>query len=212
METQTAHVLALAYDLAPDRERMQHDLRKHFIRSGNRLRTGFTGTPLLCPVFSENGMDDLAYQVLLREDFPGWLYQIKLGATTVWERWNSLLPDGSISSTGMNSLNHYAYGSIAEWIWRRCAGLQPVEDVPGFKHVKICPKPHRAIGQVQAQYHSASGTWKIAWQLAGERMKLQLTVPFGCTAEVILPDAAQESCTVGSGTYAIEYTPSVILE
>jgi len=213
VETQTAHVLALAYDLSPDRERTRAGLRRQFERSGNRLRTGFTGTPLLCPTFSENGMDDLAYQVLLREDYPGWLYQIHLGATTVWERWNSLLPDGTISSTGMNSFNHYAYGSIAEWIWRRCAGLQPVESAPGFTHVKICPKPHRAIGRVDAQYQSASGLWKIAWEIEDDNLTLRFTVPFGCTAEVELPDAPEGMTygTVGCGTYEVRYTPTMIL-
>ncbi len=214
VETQTAHVLALAYGLYTDLERTREGLRRQFERSGNRLRTGFTGTPLLCPVFSENGMDDLAYEVLLREDFPGWLYQIKLGATTVWERWNSLLPDGTISSTGMNSFNHYAYGSIAEWIWRRCAGLQPVESAPGFTHVKICPMPHRAIGKVDAAYQSASGLWKIFWEIEGEDLTLRFTVPFGCTAEVELPDAPEgmNYGTVGSGIYEVRYTPAKILE
>ena len=213
VETQTAHVLALAYDLAPDRERMQKGLRRQFTRSGNRLRTGFTGTPLLCPTFSENGMDDLAYEVLLREDFPGWLYEIHLGATTIWERWNSLLPDGTISDTGMNSFNHYAYGSIAEWIWRRCAGLQPVESAPGFTHVKIQPMPHRAIGKVDAAYQSASGEWKVAWEIDGDDLTIRFTVPFGCTAEVDLPYAPEgmNYGTVGSGMYEIHYTPTKIL-
>jgi len=213
VETQTAHVLALAYDLTPDRERTRAGLRRQFERSGNRLRTGFTGTPLLCPVLSDNGMDDLGYQVLLREDFPGWLYQVKLGATTIWERWNSLLPDGTISSTGMNSFNHYAYGSIAEWIWRRCAGLQPIESAPGFTHVKISPKPHRAIGKVEAQYQSASGLWKIAWEIEGDDLTLRFTVPFGCTAEVELPDApdGMNYGTVDCGTHEVRYTPTKIL-
>ena len=184
-----------------------------FERSGNRLRTGFTGTPLLCPVLSENGMDDLAYQVLLREDYPGWIYQIKLGATTVWERWNSLLPDGTISSTGMNSFNHYAYGSIAEWIWRRCAGLQPLESAPGFTRVRICPMPHRAIGKVEAVYQSASGLWKIGWEIDGDKLTVHFTVPFGCTAEVELPYAPEGTNpgTVGCGTYEITYVPTRIL-
>ena len=194
-------------------ERTQAGLRHQFTRSGNRLRTGFTGTPLLCPTFSENGMDDLAYEVLLREDFPGWLYEIHMGATTIWERWNSLLPDGTISDTGMNSFNHYAYVSIAEWIWRRCAGLQPVESAPGFTHVKIAPKPHRAIGKVDAQYQSASGLWKIAWEIDGDDLTLRFSVPFGCTAEVDLPVAPEgmNYGTVGGGTYEIRYSPTRIL-
>lgn len=213
VETQTAHVLALAYGLSPDVQRTRADLRRQFERSGNRLRTGFTGTPLLCPVLSENGMDDLAYQVLLREDYPGWIYQIKLGATTVWERWNSLLPDGTISSTGMNSFNHYAYGSIAEWIWRRCAGLQPLESAPGFTRVRICPMPHRAIGKVEAAYQSASGLWKIGWEIDGDQLTVRFTVPFGCTAEVELPYAPEgtKPGTVGCGTYEITYVPTKML-
>ena len=113
----------------------------------------------------------------------------------------------------MNSFNHYAYGSIAEWIWRRCAGLQPVESAPGFTHVKIQPMPHRAIGKVDAAYQSASGEWKVAWEIEGDDLSIRFTVPFGCTAEVELPYAPEgmNYGTVGCGTYEIRYTPTRIL-
>lgn len=110
IKTQTALILALKYHLSENEELTKKTLRLLFQISGDKLKTGFTGMPLMCPVLSENGMNDLAYTLLLNEDYPGWLHEVKLGATTVWERWNSLDENGDISSTGMNSLNHYAYG------------------------------------------------------------------------------------------------------
>ena len=105
------------------------------------LDTGFCGTPFLCRVLSENGHNEIAYTLLLNDDFPSWLYEVKMGATTVWERWNSVLPDGSISGTGMNSLNHYAYGSIVDWMYRNVCGLNPCEEAPGYK--KLLSGPSR---------------------------------------------------------------------
>ncbi|MBI5958957.1 MAG: family 78 glycoside hydrolase catalytic domain, partial [Chloroflexi bacterium] len=143
--TQTGYVLALFMDLIPDahRERVKNDLIARLDKDNTHLRTGFVGTPYLCRVLSAIGANDLAYKLLLNEDFPSWLYAINLGATTIWERWNSLNPDGSISSTGMNSLNHYAYGSIVEWMYRDMCGLNPSsgnDGVTGFRHARIAPK------------------------------------------------------------------------
>ena len=132
LKNQTAYVLALFMDLVPEgkRERVINDLRERLVKDKVHLKTGFVGTPYICRVLSENGYNDLAYTLLLNEDYPSWLYAVKMGATTIWERWNSVLPDGSISDTGMNSLNHYAYGSIVEWMYRYMAGIDPVEDKP----------------------------------------------------------------------------------
>jgi len=143
INTQTAMIVALTMDLIPEscRSRVIDDLKDKLREDKMHLNTGFVGTPYFCNVLSENGANDYAYTLLLNDDFPSWLYAVKLGATTIWERWNSVLPDGTISGTGMNSLNHYAYGSIAEWMYRYMCGINPVEDAPGFRRIKLSPKP-----------------------------------------------------------------------
>ena len=119
IETQTAHVMALFMDLVPQeqRPRVIADLRELLKKNDWKLTTGFVGTIYLCRVLSENGCNDVAYRLLMNRDYPSWIYEVLMGATTVWERWNSVLPNGLISDTGMNSLNHYAYGSVVEWMW-----------------------------------------------------------------------------------------------
>ncbi len=160
--TQTGYVLALFMELAPEtaRARVIADLILRLRRDRVHLRTGFVGTPYLCRVLSNNGANALAYRLLLNEDYPSWLYAIHLGATTIWERWNSLNPDGTVSSTGMNSFNHYAYGSIVEWMYRDMCGLNPGsgdDGVTGFRRARIAPKPDPALVWAKARYQSAGG-------------------------------------------------------
>jgi len=188
--TQTGYVLALFMDLVPEahRERVQNDLIAKLNEDKAHLRTGFVGTPYLCRVLSDIGANDLAYRLLLNEDYPSWLYAINLGATTIWERWNSLNPDGSISSTGMNSLNHYAYGSIVEWMYRNMCGLNPCSDeVTGFRSALIAPQPDKSIQWVRARYRSAAGLYESGWQFDAEgRLILEISIPFNASAKVIL--------------------------
>jgi alpha-L-rhamnosidase len=187
VDTQTAHLLTIRHGLN-DLERAKASLLRSLKLSKSKLKTGFVGTPILCNVLSEIGEDHLACTLLLNEDYPGWLYCVKLGATTIWERWNSVLPDGSISSTGMNSLNHYSYGSIVEWIWRHAAGLNSAE--PGFKKALLTPVPDCRLKSVNSEYRSASGTWKISWSCAdSSRIQLAITVPFDCEASLKAPFA-----------------------
>ena len=120
-------------------------LKERIAARNNHLDTGFCGTPFLCRALSDNGANELAYTLFLNDDYPSWLYEVNMGATTVWERWNSLLPDGSISGTGMNSLNHYAYGSIVDWMYRNLCGLNPVEEAPGYKKAVIRPMPDKRL-------------------------------------------------------------------
>ena len=196
-DTQTGLVLTLMHGLA-DRERTAKRLRRKIEDNGCKLDCGFVGAPLLCVTLSENGMSDVAAKLLLNEEYPGWLYEVKLGATTVWERWNSLEPDGHISSTGMNSLNHYAYGSILEWIYAYVAGLRPLK--PGFGKARIAPCPIKELGFVEAEYRSAAGLWKVSWKYdAAGKPVYKLTVPFGAEAEVELP--GMEKKTLKAGTY-----------
>ena len=222
VDTQTAHIMTLYFNLAEDRERAKAALYRLFERSGGKLRTGFVGTPLMCNVFSDIGDSVMAYELLLNEAYPGWLYAVNLGATTIWERWNSVNEDGSISSTGMNSLNHYAYGSIVEWIFRHAAGINPVEDAPGFRKVRLVPAPCESLGFLKAVYRSAAGTYRVSWQMEDtHHVSLQITIPFGCEAELVLPSAPDSVytdrenplfadvrngvCHLCAGEYAIGY-------
>jgi alpha-L-rhamnosidase len=204
--TQTGYVLALYRDLVPDgfRERVQDDLIARIKEDNTHLRTGFVGTPYLCRVLSNIGANDLAYKLLLNEDYPSWLYAVNLGATTIWERWNSLNPDGSISSTGMNSLNHYAYGSIVDWMYRDMCGLSPASGddlVTGFRKARIAPKPDKSLGWARARYHSAAGTYESGWRFgdAGQ-LTIELLIPFNTSARVVLPDAEMAEVSINGGT------------
>ncbi len=200
INTQTAHLLTLAFDLHPDRETAKRALLERLEAAGGKLQTGFVGTPLLCPTLSELGEDKLAYDLLMSEELPGWLYEVKMGATTIWERWNSVMPDGHMSDTGMNSLNHYAYGSVCEWIWRYCAGIEPLE--PGFRRVRLRPAPERRLGRLDAAYDSASGRYEVHWSCGRDRARVTVTVPEGCQAELALPGGIMG--TLSGGTYGFD--------
>ncbi len=200
-ETQTAYVVSLFLGLYPpeSKEVLVQHLKERLAARAMHLDTGFVGTPFLCRVLSDNHANDSAYTLLLNDDYPSWLYEVNMGATTIWERWNSVLPDGSISGTGMNSLNHYAYGSIVDWMYRNMCGLNPLEDAPGYKRALIKPQPDRRIPWAKAEVLTASGTYRIAWTYTeGERVDYSLTVPFDCEAEFVFPDGERKVFTSGS--------------
>lgn len=220
--TQTAYLLTLKNRLSVDEQKARRVLRTLFSQKNDSLQTGFVGTPILCNVLSDYGMTDLAYKLLFNEEFPSWIYAVKMGATTIWERWNSINPDGSISSTGMNSLNHYAYGSIVEWIWRHAAGITPAEGGQGFRKVHFQPSIHEKLGFAEGIYHSPAGTWRMKWSIKDNaHLHIQMTVPFGCEATIQLPFASDDlhasvdnpifnhtengTCHLTAGTYEIEY-------
>jgi alpha-L-rhamnosidase len=186
-------------ELVPEgkRDRVTADLRERLKRDKNHLKTGFIGTPYFCKVLSENGCNDLAYTLLLNKDYPSWLYAVTMGATTIWERWNSVLPDGRISGTDMNSLNHYAYGSIVEWMYRYMAGINPMEDKPGFRRVKIAPQPDYRLKYAKASYNSAVGLYESQWEISEEgNLSFKFTIPFNASAEIILPNAKLENVKI----------------
>lgn len=188
--TQTAYVCALFMGFAPEqhREKLAKLLDAELAATGGKLRTGFVGTAYLNRTLSLNGYNKRAYQLLLNEEYPGWLFEVNLGATTVWERWNSLLPDGSISSTGMNSLNHYAYGAVMEWVYRDVAGLNPVEDAPGFKKAYLRPMPDYTLPQVSVKYNSAMGWYESSWEIKKNLFVWDVKVPFGAEAILVFPN------------------------
>ena len=195
--TQTAMALALSLGLAPDeaRARIQKDLRKKIADRQDHLDTGFVGTYHLCPTLSKNGMSDVAYTLLLNEDFPSWLYEVNMGATTVWERWNSVLPDGLVSDTGMNSMNHYAYGAIVEWMYRFMCGLNPVLEQPGFKRARIAPVSDPRFEFARCTYDSAAGLYESGWKRVDGKLVYTVKVPFDCEADFV-PELADAQWTV----------------
>ncbi len=194
VDTTTAYVVVLYMGLTPDfaYEKVRKGLLNRLKKNFYHLDTGFVGTPYLCRMLSEHGMNDLAYHLLLEKGYPGWLYEVLMGATTIWERWNSVEPDGKISGTEMNSLNHYSYGSIVEWMFRNMAGINPREDYPGFKRFRIAPMPNYQIGKSEVRLRSASGMIESAWEIDGKQLKFRFTVPFDTQAEIVLPDASAE--------------------
>ncbi|MCB2358530.1 alpha-L-rhamnosidase [Clostridium estertheticum] len=192
VDTQTAHIVALFMDLIPKEHRIRvaEVLKSKLVNKGTHLDTGFIGTTYISRVLSSIGANDFAYKLLINDDFPSWLYSVNMGATTIWERWNSVDPDGSVSSTGMNSMNHYAYGSVVEWIARDVCGLNPAFDGPGFKKALIKPQPFGYLKNASIRYKSVSGTYASSWKLMGDKkMKYHFEIPFNCEAEIILPDA-----------------------
>lgn len=203
IQTQTALALALHWNLAPESCRSTTLLQlKNLLASRNdHLDTGFVGTPVLLPVLSENGLHELAVTLLLQEDYPSWLYEINMGATTIWERWNSVMPDGLVSSTGMNSMNHYAYGSVLGWMYAYLGGIKPSEDSPGFKHAIIAPQVDKRLKHIECNYHSASGPYSCSWEIKGHYVYYSITVPFDCSADIILGKDPPISLSAGQYSF-----------
>lgn len=210
-ETQTACVLALHFNLVEERyrERIRNTLATNIAKHKNHLTTGFVGTPYLCHVLSENHLHDLAGTLFLKEDYPSWLYAVKKGATTIWERWNSILPNGDFETSGMNSLNHYAYGSIGEWMYRKLAGINQIE--AGYKKILIQPQFIKGITSVDATFNSVYGEIKSSWSCKEGKIIVNVTIPANTTAILLLPEK-EDSIEVSSGSYYFEYATSTSLE
>jgi alpha-L-rhamnosidase len=224
-QTQTAHILALHFNLAPKQfiAKTVENLKQLLAEHDGHLVTGFVGTPYFCHALSSNDCLDEAYALLLKDDFPSWLYQVKKGATTIWEHWDGIKPDGSMWSPDMNSFNHYAYGAIGEWLYRVVAGLNIDENEPGYKHTVIAPRIGGNLTWVEAAYQSVYGEVGIRWERESKSnvITLQATVPANTTATIRLLDGASlvdgDALTfaqrddileaeAGSGMYTIRYT------
>ena len=184
------------------KEAMIGRLRENFAEHGNCLQTGFLGTSILMPTLSENGMSDIAWELLFQRKNPSWIYSIDNGATTIWERWNSYMIDKGMGPKGMNSFNHYAYGVVCEWIWESAAGIASDPANPGFRHIIMKPVPDKRLGYLKAEYHSASGVIRSAWKYEGDNWIWEFSVPDGCTATVTLPGETQ-SKEYEAGDYKI---------
>lgn len=197
LDTQTSYILALYFGVYRDREAVKRGFRERLRRDFYKVKSGFTGTPLLLPVLFDCGMDEDAYRILFSEECPGWLYAVNLGATTIWERWNSILPDGHISGTNMNSLNHYSYGSVCEAIYSRIAGLRPSS--PGWHSALIEPHPNFRMKKISLEYDSPSGRYEVKWHVDTQKETFELiaTVPTGCEATLRMPDGSEEILPAG---------------
>lgn len=198
--TQTAYALALEFDLLPVSMRKEAaDRLAADVKKFGHLTTGFLGTPVLCKALSDNGHLDEAYMLLNRKEYPSWLYPVTKGATTIWERWDGIKPDGSFQDPGMNSFNHYAYGAIGEWMYRAVAGIQIDEAKPGYRHVVIEPRPGGDLAHASASVETMYGLVASSWEKTADTFTLKVTIPPNTTATVKLPSGKVEE--IGSGEY-----------
>lgn len=197
-DTQTAYVLALEFDMLPEELRSQamDRLTKNIERYKNHITTGFLGTSYICNVLTENGRSDIAYKLLLQETCPSWIYSVKKGATTIWERWNSIMEDGSIID-GMNSFNHYSYGSIGDWLYRSAVGIK--EGAPGYKKIIIRPHPGGDFTQMEASTMTPYGKVAACWTAENNTLKtLEVEIPVNTTAEIYVPTSSVEKVECSS--------------
>ena len=201
-DTVTAQVLALYFDIVPEehRKKLAESLNENVKIHNYTLCTGFIGTTYLLYALADNGYMATAQKVLMNNGYPGWLYEVDMGATTVWERWNSLMPDGTPNPDGMNSYNHYAYGSVMEFVVKRIAGLQATS--AGYKKVKIAPKPCKGLAEIRAEYKSASGKIVSGYNQNNGKITFFAEIPEGVAAEIILPN--EQPITVKGGKYEFE--------
>ena len=194
--TQTEHVLAVHFGLAEDPQKTADALAEMIKACGSKLQTGFVGTPYLLHVLSSYGHTELAYTLLLRTEYPSWLYPVTKGATTVWEHWDGIMENGDFWSTDMNSFNHYAYGAVADWVYEAAAGIQTVEAAPGFARVKIAPQPDSRLDWLEASIETRKGTVRSLWKQEEGRIRYEITTP--SPAEIVI---AGETIEVGAGDY-----------
>lgn len=177
-------------------------LRENFAQHDNCLQTGFLGTSILMATLTENGMEDIAYDLLFQRKNPSWLYSVDNGATTIWERWNSYMVDKGMGPQGMNSFNHYAYGCVCEWIWETAAGIASSPSSPGFKQIVMKPIPDKRLGYISAEYESSAGLIKSAWRYEGNQWIWDFTIPEGAVALVTVPGESEAKEYKG-GTYQV---------
>jgi alpha-L-rhamnosidase len=230
-DSQTSYVLALMFNLLP--EELRPNAAKYLVDDiksrRNHLSTGFLGTVYLCHVLSENGYSDVAYDLLLQESYPSWLYPVKMGATTIWERWDGQKTDSTFQDAGMNFFNHYAYGAIGDWMYRVSAGLETA--APGYKKLLIQPHPTKKLEFSRASFETPYGKAASGWERKGQIILVTVKIPANTSATIVLPvsfaskvlangkslienkdfSAITESnkkltFSAGSGDYIFEYT------
>ena len=200
-DSQTAYALALEFDLLPDayhRSLAGERLAELVQADGYRIGTGFLGTPLICDAVCHADECDSAYRWLLERGCPSWLYPVTMGATTIWERWDSMLSDGTINTGEMTSFNHYAFGAIADWLQRTVGGLAPLE--PRYRRISIAPQPGAGMTSARARHETPYGRAEVAWFVDGAELHVEAVVPPNTSATVDLPGGVS-TVTVGSGRH-----------
>ena len=201
MDTQTSYLLPLAFLELP--EDLQQKAVKHLLeaieRSNYHLQTGFLGTPLLCNVLSNFGHNDIAYRLYTQTEYPSWLFPVKQGATTMWERWNSYTIKEGFGEVSMNSFNHYAYGAIEEWIMSHNLGIQRDENRPGYKHILMQPKIDDTFSFVKGGFRSVYGDISSAWEIKPSGTEIEFTIPANTTATFTLPVSSMDNLKLKKG-------------
>lgn len=222
VQTQTAHVVALYFHLVPEQfvGQTAKRLTELLLERDGHLSTGFVGTPYICHALSENGYGKEAYQLLLKEDFPSWLYQVKMGATTIWEHWDGKKADGTMWSKDMNSFNHYAYGAVGDWLYRGVLGIDTDEMEPGYQKSMIKPQTNSAFTFAKGSFQSIYGKIAVDWKREGNKVTLLFEVPVNTKATILLEQGAYNvqadellfkeekgmyKAECGSGKWAVEY-------
>ncbi len=207
-DSQTAYALTTVFDLWPDEESKTAGTARlaELVRaSGGAIATGFVGTPVVCDALTLGGYLAEAYQLLEHTECPSWLYPVLMGATTTWERWDSLTPDGLVNTGTMTSFNHYALGAVVDWLHRVVAGLEP--DAPGYRHIRFAPRPGGTLTEAGARHITPYGEASIDWKLEDNRLSVHVSVPVGASATVELPNA--EPVEIRHGDY--EFTTSTVI-
>lgn len=224
-DDQTSYALAFLHDLIPadKQEAAKRYFKATIARSDGRIGTGFIGTPALLPALVKIGEADLAADVFLQEDVPGWLYQVKMGATTIWERWDAIQPDGTIYNPQMNSYNHYAYGAVCQWLLEGVAGFRPDEIEPGFAKVVFEPTIIAELSPVKAYHESPRGIIRAGWSVSGDAVTYEVEVPAGSAGVLRLPSSyrnisvdgaawnGQGDKALGAGTHSITFSFTPVL-
>jgi len=195
----TGYALAIAFGLleGDDRQKAGDRLAELVRAAGHRISTGFAGTPFVCDALTLTGHLDDAYALLVQREAPSWLYAVTMGATTIWERWDSMLPDGSINPGEMTSFNHYAFGAVADWMHRTVGGLAPLE--PGYRRILFAPRPGGGLTWAATSLETPFGRAAVRWDADGADISAQIEVPAGVEAVVRLPGCEEE--IVGPGIH-----------
>ncbi len=205
-DAQTVYALAIEWDLLPEAHQREEAGRRlaDLVRiSGFRIATGFVGTPLVCDALTSTGHLDVAYRLLMQTQCPSWLYPVTMGATTIWERWDSLLPDGSVNPGEMTSFNHYALGAVADFLHGTLAGLAPA--APGYRRIRVAPRPGAGLTHASAEHETPYGPAAVAWSRSGGNLTVTVSVPPGTTAEVSLPSGEPVEVGAGMHTFTAAY-------
>jgi alpha-L-rhamnosidase len=202
-DAQTVYALAIEWDLLPTEQQRAgagERLAALVRESGYHISTGFVGTPLICDALTSTGHADVAYRLLLQTECPSWLYPVSMGATTIWERWDSMLPDGSINPGDMTSFNHYALGAVADWIYQVVGGIRPA--APGYDAIRLAPTPGAGLDWAKAILNTRHGQVECSWERTPDGYAITAVVPHGVTAQIDLPDGTTAPALPGRNTFA----------